>query len=327
MISEPTLFILGAGASVPYGYPTGAGLREQIIKEFYDNIEDVASKIVLFPLLDKEDVLKLARKFREVFNASTLYSIDKFLSFNPSFSDIGKIAITLQILESECKRKLKEDACRTLDWFELLFDRMLSTLKKSEDFSEFGKNKVSFITFNYDRSLEYFLYTGFVNSFHDKQSEFRHEYNEEGLKRYIPFPIIHVYGQIDKIGLYSSPYGDNTIKYRRLNELYKNIRVIGEERDKDIELKKEIAKLINNSKRIFFLGFGYAEENLDALGFSDEVYQNCSIYGTAYGKTAKEIIGIRSSLNKEIRSALEAEVHINPCIEDMDCKELLKKYL
>lgn len=32
MITENTIFILGAGASKPYGFPTGAELREQICK-------------------------------------------------------------------------------------------------------------------------------------------------------------------------------------------------------------------------------------------------------------------------------------------------------
>jgi len=34
MITEDTVFILGAGASFPYGYPTGQGLRIQLCKEF-----------------------------------------------------------------------------------------------------------------------------------------------------------------------------------------------------------------------------------------------------------------------------------------------------
>ena len=34
MITHPTVFILGAGASKPYGFPTGKELRVQIITEF-----------------------------------------------------------------------------------------------------------------------------------------------------------------------------------------------------------------------------------------------------------------------------------------------------
>ena len=34
MIKEETVFILGAGASCPYGYPDGKELREQICSNF-----------------------------------------------------------------------------------------------------------------------------------------------------------------------------------------------------------------------------------------------------------------------------------------------------
>jgi len=39
MITQQTVFILGAGASAPYGYPTGAGLKDIIcdeISELFD---------------------------------------------------------------------------------------------------------------------------------------------------------------------------------------------------------------------------------------------------------------------------------------------------
>jgi len=34
MIKIPTCLVLGAGASVPYGFPSGIGLRKTIIKDF-----------------------------------------------------------------------------------------------------------------------------------------------------------------------------------------------------------------------------------------------------------------------------------------------------
>ena len=34
MITKPTVFILGAGASKPYGYPTGDGLKDFIVDQF-----------------------------------------------------------------------------------------------------------------------------------------------------------------------------------------------------------------------------------------------------------------------------------------------------
>ncbi len=34
MITKPTVFILGAGASKPFGYPTGNELKDLIVKHF-----------------------------------------------------------------------------------------------------------------------------------------------------------------------------------------------------------------------------------------------------------------------------------------------------
>ncbi|WP_156096076.1 hypothetical protein [Methanobacterium sp. SMA-27] len=36
MIKTPTVFVLGAGASIPYGYPSGEKLREEICHELED---------------------------------------------------------------------------------------------------------------------------------------------------------------------------------------------------------------------------------------------------------------------------------------------------
>ena len=41
MIDKQTVFILGAGASAPYGYPTGKQLRQQII----DNLDINRKKV------------------------------------------------------------------------------------------------------------------------------------------------------------------------------------------------------------------------------------------------------------------------------------------
>lgn len=38
MITKNTLFILGAGASVPYGYPTGRELRKLLISNSSDRL-------------------------------------------------------------------------------------------------------------------------------------------------------------------------------------------------------------------------------------------------------------------------------------------------
>ncbi len=47
MIRTPTLFILGAGASRPFGYPTGNDLRHKILFGESENIKEISTTTML----------------------------------------------------------------------------------------------------------------------------------------------------------------------------------------------------------------------------------------------------------------------------------------
>ena len=168
MITEPTLFILGAGASKPYGYPTGRELRKQIIKESPKYFGNTLDKTPRIPDHNKHIRNVELGKFVHAFEKSSVESIDKWLSFNPKFSDYGKIAITLCIKHSETTSHFREvmpSEYYSQDWYTLLFSRMASGLKGPKDLDKFKNNRVAFVTFNYDRSFEYFLHESFVHAF------------------------------------------------------------------------------------------------------------------------------------------------------------------
>ena len=105
-----------------------------------------------------------------------------------------------------------------------------------------------------------------------------------------------------------------------------NIRVIHEETKTEIE---EMKSVIKNAKRIFFLGFGYAKENMEVLNIP-RILRTQEIYGTALGLTQKEIYTIYQSFwknpaYKDVTPALASATNIK--IENLDCVSLLKKYL
>jgi hypothetical protein len=141
--------------------------------------------------------LEKARIFLEHFSNSPIASIDKYLAFNPDFSYWGKFAIALYVRKREKESQFLEDLGESdykEDWYKLIFNRMTSTLKGPEDFSKFRENRVAFITFNYDKSLEYFLQKSFLHTFWESRDKF-----QRSLKDYIPFHIIHVYGKIGEL--------------------------------------------------------------------------------------------------------------------------------
>ena len=75
MIEEFTVFILGAGDSQPYGYPTGSGLRVDIITNLNNDLNNLLKKS---KCEDKKDWLNAATKFQNVFKKSSFYSMTIF---------------------------------------------------------------------------------------------------------------------------------------------------------------------------------------------------------------------------------------------------------
>ena len=77
--------------------------------------------------------------------------------------------------------------------------------------------------------------------------------------------------------------------------------------------------MIREAKRVFFLGFGYAKENLNILGIPDIIRKTSDIYGTALGLTDREIKDVVWAF----RTTLDSHIHC----ENLDCLALLRKYL
>lgn len=323
MIDVPTLFILGAGASKPYGYPTGIELRSEIIRNFSSEIEDLLTKSLLIHP-QRVSHQRQAKEFLEHFSRSPVDSIDKYLALNPNFSYIGRIAITLCILKNEKTSKFLEDMDppgSNEDWYRLIFNRMTTTLKLPEDFMKFRENKIAFITYNYDRSLEYFLYDSFYHTFWQSRNDSKFLMTE-----CIPFPIIHVYGQVAELSPLSWPdesnYREDFNYLKEVEKLSEGVRVIGERSD---NMKDKVKELIADYKRIFFLGFGYASDNLDTLDLPMAIDDDWDVYGTAKGMTEKEIGNVKSLFVRNFKNKMLAMV--KPRIENKNSYELLREYL
>jgi len=329
MIDTATLFILGAGASSPYGYPTGKELRKYIIKQLPSSIGNYICHSENPQIQDRKEVLmNKLDVFTDVFFKSSTQSIDLFLSRNPSYEHIGKISIIASILEKEKESGLHEDSFSPgRDWYSYLYHRMTNTLIRPENYQLYKKNKVSFITFNYDRSLEQFFYESLTNSFKD-------EIGNRGLSKdeILPFEVVHVYGKTVPLIWQSSDGLEYKSDLKLEVESYtENIRVIYDRADEG-EIEKA-ANLIKKAERIFFLGFGYAKENLEVLDLPNILDRKQKLYGTAIGMTEREISRIENLIwrvmardKPEIRdrySLLKNKVKI----ENVDCLELIQTYL
>ena len=124
--------------------------------------------------------------FVDNFSKTPVESIDKYLANNPMYSDVGKMAVTLYIRQKERKSKFLDERDHPddkEDWYKLIFNRMISNCNKLGEHKKFRENKVAFITFNYDRSLEHFLCRSFCHTFWESKNDF-----EFSVREHIPSP-------------------------------------------------------------------------------------------------------------------------------------------
>jgi hypothetical protein len=95
MISKPTVFVLGAGASAPYGFPLGTALSDAIAVELLrdsDFRDDLLGANINVPIL---------QQFARALRASGRYSIDEYLQGHPEYRDLGKLAIARILIPAE----------------------------------------------------------------------------------------------------------------------------------------------------------------------------------------------------------------------------------
>ena len=90
-----------------------------------------------------------------------------------------------------------------------------------------------------------------------------------------------------------------------------------------IEIDDGIINKIKEAKRIYFLGFGYAEENLKLLKIPEVLSKGQKIFGTALGFYEEEIIRTKFKLNGKWVN----NFHSDMILENCDCLSLLRKYL
>lgn len=279
----------------------------------------------------KDKIGQLIR-FKEAFLKSSNFSIDVWLARNPEFNEIGKHAIIESILHYEKQSKFRElSNIPEQDWYSYFFNELINGVFECGEINKIVAGKgIRIISFNYDRSLEYFLNESFLFTF-------------QGLSQlsnfFLPIEIHHVYGQIEELKYQTTnnkPLHYGNIHRNNSFDLIKNIKVIHEERVRD--KKEELKNWIINSRKIYFLGFGYSPENLKAIGY-DEIdiahFQNKKIYGTVFGLENGEIEEVKKRLRIDlIRSSFylqlrDSDITFNQNIsfDKVDCLTLLRNYL
>lgn len=367
MISRKTVLVLGAGASMDYDFPSG----EELIKKIIDfcsgksNSPQVFNQTVLALILHKYfqdngtkktpyECGKIVESFRVQLENANPRSIDDFIAYNNTmgFDIVGKACIGLVISAHE-KRSISK---LSEGWYRHLWYRIYDGNK--EGMKNNLKN-LTIITFNYDRSLEYYLYNRMQNLFGMANQETGKLFNESVV-------IYHIYGQL---GYFEWQQRNSLVNnYEMIDlEIFKRVinitnydhivsyinslpqKIVESKDSKEINQWLEcLVKLTNEIKTyrevarnpeqailkrfydadiFFFLGFGYHKENLRCLNPEQKGVLK-PFYGTTYGFGKAQIDEIREDI-MDIFLRQEGEAGLDNCFigEDNSSQHDILNYL
>jgi hypothetical protein len=271
MITVKTVFVLGAGASKPYGLPVGSELYQDIIKKF-ESSSSLRNQFLSLTSFNNGHIENFVKNLKY----SGLASVEAFLERRGEFIDIGKACMAFELLNRENSDSLWTD---DNNWMKYLYSHMVTPT-----LDQFAQNEVGFITYNYDRTLEHFIHTSLMNT---------HGRDEAACADVMSrLQIIHLHGRLGYLPWQGKPMhvpfqSGTLINPLIIESSQREMRIVHEDiTDRDSEFKSA-RRLLQDAKRIYFMGFGYASQNVERLKYS-KIAAPQEAQGTALWLTQKE---------------------------------------
>lgn len=283
MITKRVVLVLGAGASKPYGFPLGGELFDKVVG---DNSIDLTRKMREFGFSKSEFT-----KFKSELRKSLLPSVDAFLeSHHEEFLSIGKAIMSYFLIKCEIEGSLYNSR-NDQNWYKYLYNIM-----RSVDIDKFIENKISFITYNYDRSLEYSLFNALKSGWSDIT-------DKKAATALENIPIIHIHGKLGELKdlhPHGRPY-NNKITSGTLKIAMGGISIVHEDVDPAFS---KAHKLLMLAEHVIFLGFGYNPKNIERLQLTKHLRPNAHVTGIVIGMTENEV-------HYNIRPLFEGIAHLD----------------
>lgn len=302
MIETKTVFVLGAGASHPYGLPLGNELYKCVIQDFTQ--KDQATLVDLDASITLANTTSFNQKhidhFISALKFSGLTSVDAFLEKRQEFIDLGKAIMAIELLKREKHEMLW--AVPEANWLQYIYARLITKQLK-----DFGRNAVSFITYNYDRTLEHFIHTSLMNTYGQSSAACAEAFSNIG--------VIHLHGRLGYLPWQRSQnpitFGAQEITPQVIDMCQSEIRIVHESvDDRNVEFNAA-RRILWEAKRIYFLGFGYAPQNIERLNFGEMTPMIAE--GTALGITQREQSVIIKQLSGKV------------ALQELDCLAFLRQ--
>jgi hypothetical protein len=275
MITKNTVFILGAGASAPYGFPTG---KVQL---------DAARSLQVADLILA--IAPISRTLAPDLQAALIdtgeRSIDAMLRADSHLLPAAKALIARDLLRVERNLLIPQRIEPAGYWYRSLFSNLpRDTIKNFHD------APVKIFTYNYDRSLDDFLWRAVRHSF----PGISNNGIAETMDRIGPF---HLHGQLGRLHAESAVSGDvvifggdatgGGITDGDILAGVSGIKLISETTATDAPFLLA-HQAIANASMVIFLGFSFNPENVKKLRLRELLKPSTDVFASGYGLTEPE---------------------------------------
>jgi hypothetical protein len=332
MFRAKTVLVLGAGASFEAGLPIGFELRDNIsrltrYKLKFDGIEHGDRRFFdeLTRGLPGNQISDVVSALSKTSNGiSFVSSVDNFLEVHREDSLIqkcAKAAICKEISEAERRSALYVDPSNVRNRLDT--SRLRNTwylelahiaLEKANSLQlGIALDRVSIISFNYDRCAEWFLYNA-LRGLYDLQPG-------EAAELLKSLSVIHPYGTIGTpswLGPGNEVEEFGADMSGRLVHAANRIKTFTE----DVSGLPEITKAkeaVDQADNLIFLGFSFHPQNLDLLEpLKQKKVKLRNIYATTLGMSGEDTRVIKQQLESRFSAAVIAE--------SLTCAEFLRQF-
>lgn len=298
MFEPETVFVIGAGASAEFGLPVGWKLLETIRDNSVFRFDHgqvpshgnrkIARTVTEKYENDRETLEKAFMAFTDIHRGvETAGSIDEYInrySDDSLIAELGKIQIAYAILEAEGKSKMvpgRGNESDFINWVSVqntwisTFTRVLFEGVRANEVESIGSN-ITIICFNYDRCIEHYLEFAIQRAYRDVD-------RKTARKIVKNINIIHPYGSLGTLDRFA--FG-TPVEQADLYHIANNL-ITWSETVADDSAVSRIATAIAKAKNIVFLGFAFANQNMDLLnaGLADNKAYYTNVYATGYSLT------------------------------------------
>ena len=338
MFQSKTLFVVGAGASKEARLPTGneltATIANKVDIQFGEFTKQLRGSFEIARALtlhvedvdgqpgDVNDYFAACRHIRDAMPQAS--SIDDFIDHqgDHKIELCGKLAIVRSILKAEKDSLLflngreRDPTLRFNDlagtWY-TSFMQILTDGRRKENINQLFEG-ISFITFNYDRCIEHFLFHALQNYYNIKPDE------AAGIMQ--GFKIFHPYGMVGRMQWQgeggSTAFGAD-VGGRNLLSLAEQIKTYTERATDDAAMT-EIRREVLEAEIIVFLGFAFHPQNMRLI--DPDIPGNAKkVFATARGISQ----GDRAIVTKQILDLFGS----NPQVDlrhDLSCFGLFDEF-